>query len=260
MNVVSLVLPSKYVWKRTAVVTLVAAAISISVSTGIRILIGAEADTVTIAVRLVLPFVIAIPLGLVWFTKLEALDRSYRDLLKQTNQLAKTASADPLTGFLNRRSFIEQFEVAQTHGVTGSFLIADVDYLKAINDRFGHLTGDDAIIATGEALASVLGGESLIARIGGDEFCAFVPQGVQDIDELSVRINEVATREFRQRSGLADYYLAVSLGTQTCKPGMTFRDLIAQSDTSLYRIKRHRGQPLHQSGRRLDGGRIRTAV
>lgn len=257
---VRLVLPSKYVWKRTAVVTLVAAAISISVSTGIRILIGAEADTVTIAVRLVLPFVIAIPLGLVWFTRLEALDRSYRDLLKQANQLAQTASADPLTGFLNRRSFIEQFEVAQMHGVTGSFLIADIDYLKAINDRFGHLTGDDAIIATGEALASVLGGESLIARIGGDEFCAFVPQGVQDIDVLSAQINEVATREFRQRSGLSEYYLAVSLGTQICKPGMTFRDLIAHSDSSLYRIKRHRGQQLHQSGRRPDGGRIQTAV
>lgn len=233
-------LPPKTVWKRTAIVTLVAASISISLSTGIRILVGAEADAITIAVRLVLPFVIAIPLGLVWFTKLDALELSYRELLKKTNQLAKTASADPLTGLLNRRSFVEQFEVARAHGVGGSFCIADIDYLKAINDSFGHLAGDDAILATGEALSSILGEESLIARIGGDEFCAFVPYPVGDVEELSRRINEVAAEEFRKRSGLLDYQLGVSIGHQICRSGLTFRDLMARSDNSLYRSKRHR--------------------
>lgn len=228
--------------------TLVAAAISISISTGIRFVMGTQADAVTIAVRLILPFVIAIPLGLVWFTKLDALELSYRDLLKKTNQLAKTASADPLTGLLNRRSFVEQFEVARVHGVGGSFCIADIDYLKAINDSYGHLAGDDAILSVAAALSSVLGEESLIARIGGDEFCAFVPHPIGDVAELSQRINEVAAGEFRKRTGLVDYQLGVSFGHQVCKAGLTFRDLMAGSDTNLYRSKRHRARVMQEAG------------
>jgi len=55
-------------------VAVIAATISISLSTGIRIAIGARSDLVTIVVRLLLPFLIAIPLGLFWFSKLEKLE------------------------------------------------------------------------------------------------------------------------------------------------------------------------------------------
>ena len=234
------VLPSKYVLKRTAQVTIVAAAISISLSTGIRWLAGTSADGITIAVRLVLPFLIAIPISLVWFSRLEKLDRSYTKLLTETRQLAAKAAADPLTGLLNRRSFIEQFEVARSHDVSGTFLLADVDYLKTINDSHGHLAGDDAIIATGEALVEVLGNGTLIGRIGGDEFCAFIPGLLVNAASTSHAINETATRLFRERSGIDDIDLSLSIGVQALKPGFTFRELFARSDASLYRKKKQR--------------------
>lgn len=236
------VLPSKYVLKRTAQVVIVAAAISISLSTGIRWVAGTTADGITIAVRLILPFLIAIPIGLVWFSRLERLALSYSRLLAETRQLAAKAAADPLTGLLNRRSFIEQFDVARSHGIAGTFILADIDYLKAINDKHGHLAGDDVIIATGEALCEVLGGGSLIGRIGGDEFCALVPGPIGEVADVSARINAAATRLFVARSGLSGQDVSISLGSQPCKPGMTFRDLVAKSDTRLYRTKRSRSE------------------
>lgn len=227
--------------KRTAAITVIAAAISISVSTGIRLLIGAEADLVTIIVRLVLPFVIAIPIGLVWFTKLEKLDRSYRNLVKQSNVLARHASTDPLTSLLNRRSFVEQFELALQHGIKGCFLIADIDYLKKINDSYGHVIGDDAIISTAVSLQKVLGDDSLVARIGGDEFCAFVPlQAAGDIDQAISAIADMASFEFRQRTGKPELHLSVSCGYAVCKPQQTFKEILAKTDVKLYRKKRNR--------------------
>lgn len=234
-------LPSGYVLKRTATVTLIAAAISISFSTGIRMLVGAESDLITIIVRLVLPFVIAIPIGLIWFSRLEKLDRSYRKLVKETNILVRHASTDPLTGLLNRRSFVEQFELALSHGIKGSFLIADVDDLKKINDQFGHVVGDEAIIATANALQNVLSEDSLIARIGGDEFCAFLPQqdshGFADIQD---EIDDQALAEYRSRTGRSDLVLSISCGYASCKANQTFGEVLGRADTQLYRTKRSR--------------------
>lgn len=229
--------PSPFVLKRTLTVTLIAAAISISVSTGIRFVIGAEADMVTVIVRLVMPFVIAIPLGLVWFSKLERLEKSYRTLTKKANELARHASTDPLTGLLNRRSFAEKFDLAVSLDIKGVFLLADLDELKSINDRMGHLAGDDAIIAVGTALSTVLGEESLVGRIGGDEFCAFLPEWSDDIPE---RVNRLASEEFRSRTGVADVTVSASIGHATCRAGKKFRDMIALTDTRLYSRKRDR--------------------
>lgn len=234
-------LPSRYVLKRTVQVTLIAAAISISISTGLRLLVGAKADTITVLVRLLLPFLIAPPIAILWFGRLEALETAYRNLLKQTTDLAKRANTDPLTGLLNRRSFEEQFNSAMAHKVAGKFLIADIDYLKAINDEYGHLVGDDAIIATAAALQATLGDESLIARIGGDEFCAFIPRlEKSSMDQLLTEISVAADREFVRRRSLADLKLSISVGHQKCKPSTTFREMMEQTDSDLYRKKRSR--------------------
>lgn len=97
-------MPFWSVIRRTGYVAVAAAAISISISTGVRFLMGTEADSVTVAVRFSLPFLIAIPIGLVWFNKLEKLEASYCDLLRKTNELMTKAGTDPLTGLRNRRS------------------------------------------------------------------------------------------------------------------------------------------------------------
>src|SRR5690606_21581664 len=93
--------------KRVALVTATAVAVSTSASAGIHIFSGVV--PITIVLWVVLPIVIAVPLALIWLTKLDALENSYRDLMKHATILAQRANLDPLTGLLNRRSFIEQF-------------------------------------------------------------------------------------------------------------------------------------------------------
>lgn len=232
--------PSRSVWKRVGLVTIAAAAISISVSTGLRVLIGAKADTITIVVRSILPFIIAFPLALVWFIRLDRLENSYRELLLKAAELARHASVDPLTGLLNRRSFIEQFEVAMDHRVPGHFLIIDIDYLKAINDRHGHPAGDEAILSVAEALLQMLGSRTLVARIGGDEFCAFIPQR-DDLkpDTWNAGISAAAAQSFRAKTNINEV-LSVTIGHEIVGPGSTFKDLHSRADTKLYGRKRSR--------------------
>src|SRR5690606_2160881 len=97
--------PSRNVLKRAIEVTLVAATITTSDSTGIRFLVGAKSDDITIFVRIVLPFLVAFPIAIVLFSWIEKLDNEYRSLLRQARELARHANTDPLTGLLNRRSF-----------------------------------------------------------------------------------------------------------------------------------------------------------
>lgn len=234
-------LPSKYVLKRTAVVTLVAVLISVSFSTGIRIVLGVDSDLITIIVRLILPFVIAIPIALVWFSKLENLEQAYRSLVIKANVLAASASTDPLTGVLNRRSFVEQFEGAMQLNIRGWLLIADIDYLKIINDDYGHVIGDEAVIAAAVAMQKALPADSSIGRIGGDEFCAFIPY-ISDykIESLIAGIGKIASAEFAERVQLKEASLSISIGYTFCKSKQKFRDMMAQADETLYRKKRAR--------------------
>lgn len=234
-------LPSIFVLRRTIIVTLIAAAISISFSTGIRFLTGSQSDTITIIIRIILPFIIAFPIGLIWFAKLEKLDLSYRKLLKEVNILAKRANTDPLTGLLNRASFIEQFELAMSHQVPGTFLFIDIDYLKYINDKYGHLVGDEAILATAHAMRIALNDDSLVARIGGDEFCAFI----KEMDKIKVQkkistLQKLSAEYFSRSTKITDISLCLTCSFVVCKPHHTFKNILYDADLELYRNKRAR--------------------
>lgn len=232
---------SKFVLKRTAIVAIFAAAISISFSTGIRIITGTESDLITVFVRLTLPFLIAIPIGIYWFSRLEKLELSYRSAIRRANELARIASVDPLTGILNRRSFIEQFNAASAAGVRGWFMLADIDYLKVINDKYGHLVGDDAVVSVAQAMVNVLPTDSLIARIGGDEFCAFIPKdSCADVDGAIEQMNAKAHDEFQQRQTGITHVLSLSAGYMPLKSNQKFKDIMSLADERMYRKKRAR--------------------
>jgi diguanylate cyclase (GGDEF)-like protein len=234
-------LPSLHVLKRTAIIAIIAACASISLSICIRYFTGTRSDTVTMIARFALPFMVAIPIGIFWFSRLERLEESYRHAVKRANELARVANVDPLTGALNRRSFIEHFKIATSAGVKGWFLIADIDYLKNINDQYGHPVGDDAVIAVAQALVRKLPLESLIARIGGDEFCAFVPKAAcNNIDDIITQISHEADILLRKKRSNIEQLLSVSIGYITVRPGQSFEDVMSLSDERLYRKKSER--------------------
>lgn len=235
-------LPSRRVLFRSAKVATLATAFTMSISVGIRAFLGVEADNVTLAIRLVIPFVTAFPVALVYFNKLEALEQSYGALLRRATELARQAMVDPMTGLLNRRAFIPQFELATEHNVDGVFLIADVDLLKQVNDQFGHVVGDHVILAVAQALSAVLPEESLVARMGGDEFCAYVPNAKREqAQRWQVALNEQIRIEFRKRSQLVGELASVSVGITATQQHMDFATALASADEGLYGVKRRRG-------------------
>src|SRR5436305_7814853 len=99
------------------------------------------------------------------------------------NQLEESARVDGLTGLLNRRGFEERFAQelarAKRSGERFSVVIGDLDSFKAVNDGYGHQAGDRALETVGQCLAQARRVSDEVARIGGEEFAAILP----DTDE-----------------------------------------------------------------------------
>ncbi|QNQ41560.1 GGDEF domain-containing protein [Brucella intermedia] len=131
----------------------------------------------------------------------------------------------------------------ETHGVGCRDCSADIDYLKRINDQYGHPSGDDAVISAAHALEDCLPSDSLIARIGGDEFCAFVPKA--SIGNIEAAVSDTAAKAlglFREKRPDIKHQLSISVGQIACKPGQTFEEVMALADKGLYRKKSSRSQ------------------
>ena len=144
---------------------------------------------------------------------------------------------DELTGALQRQPGRQQLQAAvrRAQETQTPLCIAffDVDNLKVVNDRDGHLSGDKLLAATGHALHVSLRGGDLIVRYGGDEFvCAM--EGVSRQEAMSVieRVTET----------LGDLIpgAAVSAGCSQVIAGDTLDDLIGRADADLYGVRHHR--------------------
>src|SRR4051812_34801375 len=107
---------------------------------------------------------------------LHALRRHVNELV---GALHATARTDPLTGMLNRRGFAERFgleiEGAARTAEPFALLLGDLDNFKSLNDRYGHIAGDEALAAVGEALRAGCRTMDTAARIGGEEFALLLP-------------------------------------------------------------------------------------
>jgi diguanylate cyclase (GGDEF)-like protein len=236
----SIELPSRYVVKQSVILSTLTAFFSIFVATFVSRVTDTPLPPQLIAVRVFLPFLIAFPVTLCWFARVERLEIAYRKLQEQTAELLNRASTDPLTGALNRRSFTEQLDIMLARSDAATVLMIDVDYLKDTNDRFGHQVGDIAIVAACDAIQQVVGPDALIARVGGDEFMAYIPSDVScDKQTINADINHAATQIFRDRTGL-DEAVAVTIGVHRYDPNVKFSDLVASADSDLMRSKRAR--------------------
>src|SRR5215211_8489241 len=96
------------------------------------------------------------------------------------SELARVARTDPLTGLANRRELEDRF-VAETERATRggrplSILVLDLDWFKEFNDRFGHRSGDRALVVLAEALRRATRTSDMVARLGGQEFAVLAPE------------------------------------------------------------------------------------
>lgn len=145
-------------------------------------------------------------------------------------QLSRT---DMLSGLLNRRAFIEDLSQVER----GHLLILDIDRFKQINDRYGHLAGDDVIVSVAATLTEIVGPSHLVARIGGEEFAIlFQDTAFGDVVSTVERLRRsVANRLIEAyHQSIA---VTVSGGLADITPLRDFSAVYAAADRALYMAK-----------------------
>lgn len=95
-------------------------------------------------------------------------------------ELARRATTDSLTGLANRRTFDERLDIemarAQRHDHPLSLAVFDLDNFKSVNDRHGHLAGDDVLVEVARRLSALARTGDAVARMGGEEFAWLLPE------------------------------------------------------------------------------------
>lgn len=170
-----------------------------------------------------------------------ALERQLQDAV---DEMTRLATSDPLTGILNRRGFLTVGrtleEDAHRQGRPLVVLVADVDRLKDVNDRFGHTAGDDMLRTVADTLTTTLRTADVIARVGGDEFGVILTgaEAVAEAAAAAERINDNLETQVRMRR--RDYPITVSLGIASSNPGSPFSlyTLLRDADKAMYAQKR----------------------
>jgi len=163
---------------------------------------------------------------------------------KMLDEIYRLARTDSLTGLWNRGYFMDVAcrELARSRRDLSplSLIMIDVDHFKNVNDTHGHEAGDDALRCLAEVVALSVREGDLVARLGGEEFVALLPNArVADACNVAERIREgIRSRELGCRSG-ACFGLTVSVGVATHRNRETpLEELLRCADEALYAAKR----------------------
>lgn len=154
-------------------------------------------------------------------------------------ELARQAQTDALTGLLNRRAFDPLLERtladARRNRRSLCVLMIDVDHFKRVNDVFGHSVGDEALRMLADLLRLRLRATDVVARFGGEEFVALLPEtGLQDGLHAARELVGAAAAQHHPVYGA----LTISIGVSTCDDGTTTTaELLRRADEALYRAK-----------------------
>lgn len=175
------------------------------------------------------------------------MQKQLESLVEEVNEknriLGFISEYDEMTGILNRRGFMEKaMDFVHMRGNRRAILlIADLDHLKEINDCFGHVAGDFAIQSAARLLMDALGEDTLIARIGGDEFVAMLPYESGLSGDIYIHRLRKAYTEFNKNTR-KDFYVELSAGYTVfmCGGDLNFEDILASSDKMLYEAKQLR--------------------
>jgi diguanylate cyclase (GGDEF)-like protein len=168
--------------------------------------------------------------------------RTIDRLHEQRDQLTDMALTDALTSLPNRRHLIEQlgreFTRARRYRRPLSLIYIDMDGFKSINDRFGHLFGDEILRGAAIAMRGVLRSTDLLARIGGDEFSVLLPETNLDGGRRVANKLRKALTAYSERLDPIIPSLSFCAGVgQLRMEDKSIDDLIGRADEAQYRAK-----------------------
>jgi diguanylate cyclase (GGDEF)-like protein len=159
-------------------------------------------------------------------------------------ELAPLVNADPATGCLNRRGFAIHLErallEARRRRGEVALLALDLDHFKQINDRFGHLVGDEVLYEVAAMITEAVSEEGVVARMGGEEFTVLLPWA--DAEAAGAVAERIMTRlRGRQCRALPpDTAVTMSIGiaAERITDANIGSALRARADEALYAAKR----------------------
>ena len=150
--------------------------------------------------------------------------------------LKHKAEHDPLTGLINRNAFDQIKEALADSGEPIAYLIIDIDLFKQINDKYGHLIGDDVLKKIASLLMEQFRATDYVARIGGDEFAVIMTKfGLHPTEIIQRKISELNNRLQTVEEGMPP--VSLSVGVAFSDEGYV-SEIEANADKALYNVKR----------------------
>ena len=190
--------------------------------------------------RLMLPAMMSVAFGMLGSFLFEYDAR--RDFLSQAH-VRQIAVTDQLSQALNRYAFYDrshhELERARRQATDLSILLIDIDHFKQINDRYGHLVGDQTISLLGTVCLSHIRAGDLIGRIGGEEFAILMPEinreaAILSGEQLRVRLEQSIALTIQP---IPSFTISIGVA-HLCDHDRNIQDLVARADACLYQAKR----------------------
>lgn len=159
----------------------------------------------------------------------------------KVEELDRLAHQDALVPLFNRRGMLRELEMMiarhERHGTPVAMLFVDLNDLKLLNDKFGHIGGDAALVNVAEKLLAGTRANDCVARLGGDEFCVLLDHADEKsaLETAERLVDSIAGDKFLFEG--TSIPLSVAIGFTVIEGGDTPATILARADKAMYRVK-----------------------
>lgn len=173
---------------------------------------------------------------------LAALEAQKAELTARIEELSGLADRDPLIPVLNRRAFLEALQRTTAHvqryGEEAAVLYIDLDAFKAINDGFGHPTGDAALRHIGRLLLDQTRESDVVGRLGGDEFGVILARSNLADARRKAKSLAAAIKNSPCVHEDVAHHLSASIGVHPVARTEDAESALARADEAMYANKK----------------------
>lgn len=166
---------------------------------------------------------------------LSSISQDLKILEKKITRLQEEVFRDSLTGLYNRRWLYEEFLKNDAFTCKGVLAFLDLDAFKAINDNYGHQTGDKVLIVLSQVLRKL--SSSFLVRFAGDEFIIISTENSTKSLDDALRVIQKNLKETPLKTGKNTFNVSFSYGLSAFDIGDNFEKIYSLADAKMYEAK-----------------------
>ncbi len=170
------------------------------------------------------------------------LQHTNNELKEALGRIELIATMDELTGLMNRRTIHEALHLERRRSERTEqpmcVAMVDADHFKAVNDQFGHASGDEVLKGLADAMRSALRETDSVGRYGGEEFLVVLP--MTDLGQALVPLERIRCAAAAVRYAMlpAEARVTVSIGVAQSFPDEDIDETVKRADAAVYEAKR----------------------